>query len=47
MLNYIAYSLVDFCCGSRSTSGPAGADPVSKPIVDPSAVIPPLIDGLR
>jgi simple sugar transport system permease protein len=46
MLNYIAYSLVTWVLRQPFYQRPGRSDPVS-PIVDPSAVIPPLIDGLR
>ena len=46
MLNYIAYSLVTWVLRQSFYQRPGRSDPVS-PIVDPSAVIPPLIDGLR
>ena len=46
MLNYVAYRLVDWFLRQPFYQRPGRHDPVS-PIVDPSAVIPPLIDGLR
>ncbi len=46
MLNYIAYSLVTWVLRQSFYQRPGRSDPVS-PIVDASAVIPPLIDGLR
>jgi simple sugar transport system permease protein len=46
MMNYIAYSLVTWVLRQPFYQRPGRSDPVS-PIVDPSAVIPQLIDGLR
>jgi general nucleoside transport system permease protein len=46
MLNYIAYSLVTWVLRQPFYQRPGRPDPVS-PIVDPAAMIPPLIDGLR
>jgi ABC-type uncharacterized transport system permease subunit len=46
MLNYVAYSLVTWILRQPFYQRPGRSDPVS-PIVDPAAVIPPLIDGLR
>jgi ABC-type uncharacterized transport system permease subunit len=46
MLNYVAYLLVTWVLRQSFYQRPGRSDPVS-PIIDPSAVIPPLIDGLR
>lgn len=46
MLNYVAYRLVDWVLRQSWYLRPGRSDAVS-PIVDPAAVIPPLIDGLR
>ena len=46
MMNYIAYSLVTWVLRQSFYQRPGRNDPVS-PIVDASAVIPQLIDGLR
>ncbi len=46
MLNYVAYLLVTWVLRQTFYQRPGRSDPVS-PIVDPAAMIPPLIDGLR
>ncbi len=46
MLNYTAYQLVTWVLRQPFYQRPGRSDPVS-PIVDPAAMIPPLIDGLR
>jgi general nucleoside transport system permease protein len=46
MLNYVAYRLVDYSLKTPLYQREGRADPVSK-FVEPSAVIPPIIEGLR
>lgn len=46
MLNYVSYQLVTWVLRQSWYQRPGRSDPVS-PVVDPSAVIPPIIDGLR
>ena len=46
MLNYISYQLVTWVLRQAFYRRPGRNDPIS-PIIDPSAVIPPIIDGLR
>ncbi len=46
MLNYVSYQLVTWVLRQSWYQRPGRNDPVS-PIVDPSAIIPPIIDGLR
>lgn len=46
MLNYTAYQLVTWVLRQPFYQRPGRSDPVS-PIIDPSAVLPPLIEGLR
>ncbi len=46
MLNYVAYLLVTWTLRQPFYQRPGRSDPVS-PIVDPAAMIPQLIDGLR
>jgi ABC-type uncharacterized transport system permease subunit len=46
MLNYVSYQLVTWVLRQSWYQRPGRNDPVS-PIVDPTAVIPPIIDGLR
>jgi simple sugar transport system permease protein len=46
MLNYVAYLLVTWVLRQTFYQRPGRSDPVS-PIVDPAAMIPQLIDGLR
>ena len=46
MLNYVSYQLVNWVLRQAWYQRPGRPDPVS-PIVDPSAIIPPIIDGLR
>jgi ABC-type uncharacterized transport system permease subunit len=46
MLNYVAYLLVSWVLRQSFYQRPGRSDPVS-PIVDPAAMIPQLIDGLR
>jgi simple sugar transport system permease protein len=46
MLNYIAYSLVTWILRQPFYQRPGRSDPVS-PIIDPAAVLAPLVDGLR
>lgn len=46
MLNYVAYQLVTWVLRQPFYQRPGRSDPVS-PIIDPSAVIPQLIEGLR
>ena len=46
MLNYVAYRLLDWILRQPFYQRPDRSDPIS-PVVEPSAVIPPIIDGLR
>jgi simple sugar transport system permease protein len=46
MLNYTAYQLLNWILRQSWYQRPGRSDPIS-PIVDPSAVIPQIIDGLR
>ncbi|MFH0751425.1 MAG: ABC transporter permease [Chloroflexota bacterium] len=46
MLNYVSYQLVIWVLRQSWYQRPGRSDPVS-PIVDPSAIIPPIIEGLR
>jgi simple sugar transport system permease protein len=46
MLNYVSYQLVNWVLRQAWYQRPGRPDPVS-PIVNPSAIIPPIIDGLR
>jgi simple sugar transport system permease protein len=46
MLNYVAFRLLDWILRQPFYQRPGRHDPVS-PMVEPSAVIPPLIEGLR
>jgi general nucleoside transport system permease protein len=46
MLNYIAFRLVDYALKTPLYQREGRADPVSK-FVEPSATIPPIIEGLR
>ncbi len=46
MLNYVSYQLVIWVLRQSWYQRPGRSDPVS-PMVDPSAVIPPIIEGLR
>jgi general nucleoside transport system permease protein len=46
MLNYVAFRLVDFALKTPLYQREGRSDPISK-IVEPSATIPPIIDGLR
>ena len=46
MLNYVAYQLVTWVLRQPFYQRPGRSDPVS-PIVDPAAMIAPLVDGLR
>jgi simple sugar transport system permease protein len=46
MLNHVAYRLVDWILRQPFYQRPGRHDPVS-PMVEPSAMIPPLIEGLR
>lgn len=46
MLNFIAFRLIDFALKTPLVQRPGRSDPISK-IVDPAAILPPLIDGLR
>jgi general nucleoside transport system permease protein len=46
MLNFIAFRLVDYALRTPLYQRPGRADPVS-PFVEPSAALPPLIEGLR
>ncbi len=46
MLNYVSYLLVTWILRQPFYQRPGRSDPVS-PIVDPAAMIPPLIEGLR
>jgi general nucleoside transport system permease protein len=46
MLNYVAFRLVDFALKTPLYQREGRSDPISK-IVEPSATIPPIIEGLR
>jgi len=46
MLNYVSYQLVIWVLRQEWYQRPGRSDPVS-PMVDPSAIIPPIIEGLR
>jgi simple sugar transport system permease protein len=46
MLNYVAYRLLDWILRQPFYQRPGRSDPIS-PVIEPSAVIPPIIDGLR
>jgi len=46
MMNYVSYQLVIWVLRQSWYQRPGRSDPVS-PVVDPAAVIPPIIDGLR
>ena len=46
MLNYVAYRLVDYALKTPLYQRPGRSDPVSK-LIEPSATIPPIIEGLR
>jgi simple sugar transport system permease protein len=46
MLNYVSYQLVIWFLHQSWYQRPGRSDPVS-PVVDPAAVIPPIIEGLR
>lgn len=46
MLNYVAYRLLDWILRQPFYQRPGRSDPIS-PVVEPSAMIPPIIDGLR
>ncbi|MBA4169280.1 MAG: ABC transporter permease [Chloroflexi bacterium] len=46
MLNFVSYNLINWALKTEFVQREGRPDPISK-IVEPSAVIPPLIDGLR
>jgi simple sugar transport system permease protein len=46
MLNFVAFRLVDFALKSPTYQRPGRSDPISK-IIEPSAVLPQLLDPLR
>ena len=46
MLNYVAYRLLDLVLRQPWFQRPGRSDPIS-PLIEPSAVIPPIIEGLR
>jgi general nucleoside transport system permease protein len=46
MLNFVAFRLVDYLLKTPLYQRPGRADPVSK-IIEPTAVLPQIIDGLR
>ena len=46
MLNFVAYNLINWALKTELVQREGRPDPISK-VIQPSAVIPPLIDGLR
>ena len=46
MLNYVSYQVINWVLRQAWYQRPGRPDPVS-PVVDPSAIIPPIIEGLR
>jgi simple sugar transport system permease protein len=46
MLNYVAYRLLDLVLRQPWFQRPGRSDPIS-PVIEPSAVLPPIIEGLR
>jgi simple sugar transport system permease protein len=46
MLNFVAYNLINWALKTEFVQREGRPDPISK-IVEPTAVIPPLVDGLR
>jgi len=46
MLNYVAYRLLDWILRQSWYQRPGRSDPIS-PVIEPTAVLPPIIDGLR
>jgi simple sugar transport system permease protein len=46
MLNYVAYRLLDWVLRQSWYQRPGRSDPISSPI-EPTAVLPPIIEGLR
>jgi general nucleoside transport system permease protein len=46
MLNFIAYRLVDYALKSPLYQRPGRTDPISR-VIEPSATLPPLVEGLR
>jgi general nucleoside transport system permease protein len=46
MLNYVAYRLLDWVLRQAWYQRPGRSDPIS-PVMEPTAVLPPIIEGLR
>lgn len=46
MLNYVAYRLLEWLLRQPFYQRPGRDDPIS-PVIEPTAIIPPIIDGLR
>lgn len=46
MLNYVAYRLLDWALRQSWYQRPGRSDPIS-PVMEPTAVLPPIIEGLR